>query len=92
MEKKMETTIMGYIGYRIWGIWKLADLAMFSFGPGPRVSSARRRVPSPGVDGFPDSRRLEESAWPLHVNQSQLWLLFSYGHTIPHVSGAAWKS
>ena len=21
MEKKMETTIMGYIGYRIWGIW-----------------------------------------------------------------------
>ena len=21
MEKKMETTIMGYIGYKIWGIW-----------------------------------------------------------------------
>ena len=21
MEKKMETTIVGYIGYRIWGIW-----------------------------------------------------------------------
>ena len=21
MEKKMETTIMGFIGYRIWGIW-----------------------------------------------------------------------
>ena len=22
MEKKMETTILGYIGYRIWGIWE----------------------------------------------------------------------
>ena len=48
MEKKMETTIMGYLGYRIWGIWEsyynipkaIFYLSEGDYNPKPLVPSA----------------------------------------------------
>ena len=43
MDKKMETTIMGYIGYGIWSIWDLI-ISYVLGGSGVRVRGLGIRV------------------------------------------------
>ena len=49
MEKKMESTIMACIGYRIWGIWgSYSNLPKAIFYPLKRDYMLQNHEPEPG--------------------------------------------
>ena len=52
MEKKMETTILGYIGYRIWGIWESYNIpkAIFYLPKGDYTSATFSKIERPWLE------------------------------------------